>query len=103
MNVNNRARLPIRSRVIECGIEWVGGILQREGVGLDLFKLRFYIWLMVKGHLLIGRIDPGKNIVFGIVAPQCNVVIEDIDLPLTVCQADTMDGASHNWKPSPLM
>ena len=72
-------------------------------MGLDLLELCFFIGLMVKGHLLIGRIDPGKNIVFGIVAPQCNEVIEDIDLPLTVCQADTVDGASYNWELSPLM
>jgi hypothetical protein len=72
-------------------------------MGLDLLELRFYIWLMVKGHLLTGSVNPSKNIVFGIVVPQCNVVIEDIDLPLTVCQADTVDGASHNWELSPLM
>ena len=72
-------------------------------MGLDLLELCFYIWLMVKGHLLIGRIDPGKNIVFGVVASQLNVVIEDIDLPLTVCLADTVDRASHDREPSPLM
>ena len=75
-------------------------VLQGEGIGLDLFELCLYIRLMVEGHPLVGRVDPGKNIVFGVVAIQCNVVIEDIDLPSTICQADTMNGASHNREPS---
>jgi len=58
---------------------------------------------MVKGHLLLGGINPSKDIMPGVVAPQYDVAIEDVNLPLAICQADAVDGASYNWEPFPLM
>ncbi len=90
--------------VVEGKVKLVNGVPQRKRVELDLVKFCFRIRLMVKDHLLLGGINPSKDIVPGVVAPQYDVVIENVNLPLAICQADAVvDGASYDWEPFLLM
>ncbi len=90
-------------RVVEGRVKLVNGVPQRKRAELNLTKFCFRIRSMVKGHLLFGSVDPSKDIVPGVVAPQYDVVVEDVNLPLAICQADAMDDASYDWELFPLV
>jgi hypothetical protein len=81
----------------------VNNLLQGKGAVLDLLKFCFCIRLMVKLYLLLDSVNPSKDIVSGIVTSQGNVAIENVDLPVTVCQTDAVDDPSYDGEPFLLM